>query len=68
VAASFTAPTFVTIIGDNSLQLVAMVDETDIANVKHGNPVSFAVDSYPSRDFPESWRALRRRQPSSPGW
>ncbi len=52
VAASFTAPTFVTIIGDNSLQLVAMVDETDIANVKHGNPVSFTVDSYPSRDFP----------------
>lgn len=52
VAASFTAPTFVTIIGNNSLQLVAMVDETDIANVKHGNPVSFTVDSYPSRDFP----------------
>jgi macrolide-specific efflux system membrane fusion protein len=52
VAASFTAPTFVTIIGDHSLQLVAMVDETDIANVKRGNPVSFTVDSYPSRDFP----------------
>jgi HlyD family secretion protein len=52
VAASFTAPTFVTIIGDNALQLVAMVDETDIANVKPGNPVSFTVDSYPSREFP----------------
>lgn len=52
VAASFTAPTFVTIIGDNALQLVAMVDETDIANVKPGNPVSFTVDSYTSRDFP----------------
>lgn len=52
VAASFTAPTFVTIIGDNALQLVAMVDETDIADVKRGNPVSFTVDSYPSRDFP----------------
>ena len=52
VAASFTAPTFVTIIGDNSLQLVAMVDETDSANVKRGNSVSFTVDSYPSRDFP----------------
>jgi HlyD family secretion protein len=51
VAAAFTAPTFVTIIRDNSLQLVAMVDETDIANVKHDNPVSFTVDSYPSRDF-----------------
>ena len=52
VAASFTAPTFVTIIGDNSLQLIAMVDETDIANVRRGNPVSFTVDSYPARDFP----------------
>ena len=52
VAASFTAPTFVTIIGDNALQLVAMVDETDIANVKPGNPTVFTVDSYPSRDFP----------------
>jgi HlyD family secretion protein len=52
VAASFTAPTFVTIIGDDALQLVAMVDETDIANVRSGNPVTFTVDSYPSRDFP----------------
>jgi len=52
VAASFTAPTFVTIIGDNSLELIAMVDEADIANVRHGNPGSFTVDSYPSHDFP----------------
>lgn len=52
VAAAFTAPTFVTIIGDNALQLVAMVDETDIANVRPVNPVVFTVDSYPSRDFP----------------
>ena len=51
VAASFTAPTFVTIIADNALQLVAMVDETDIANVRPGNPVTFTVDAYPSRDF-----------------
>jgi len=52
VAASFTAPTFVTIIGDDALQLVAMVDETDIANIRRGNPSSFTVDSYPARDFP----------------
>ncbi|HZU21282.1 MAG TPA: efflux RND transporter periplasmic adaptor subunit, partial [Terriglobales bacterium] len=51
VAASFTAPTFVTIIGDNAMQLVAMVDETDIAGVAPGNPVSFTVDAYPARDF-----------------
>jgi len=52
VAASFTAPTFVTIIGDHALELVAMVDETDIANVKPGNPVTFNVDAYPAHDFP----------------
>ncbi len=52
VAASFTAPTFVTIIGDHALQLVAMVDENDIANVRPGNPVAFTVDAYPSGDFP----------------
>lgn len=52
VAASFTSPTFVTIIADQALQLVAMVDETDIANVRTGNPVTFTVDSFSSRDFP----------------
>lgn len=52
VAASFTAPTFVTIIGDDALQLVAMVDETDIANVRPGDPATFTVDSYPAREFP----------------
>lgn len=51
VAASFTAPTFVTIIGDNALELVAMVDEADIANVRPENPASFTVDSYPSQEF-----------------
>jgi RND family efflux transporter MFP subunit len=52
VAASFAAPTFVTIIGEHALELVAMVDETDIANVKRRNPVTFTVDAYASRDFP----------------
>jgi RND family efflux transporter MFP subunit len=52
VAASFAAPTFVTIIGKNALQLVGMVDETDIAHVRRGNPVTFTVDAYPARDFP----------------
>ena len=51
VAASFAAPTFVTIIGQHALELVAMVDETDIANIRHGNPATFTVDAYPSRDF-----------------
>ena len=51
VAASFAAPTFVTIIEDNALELVAMVDETDISNVHVGDPVTFTVETYPSRDL-----------------
>jgi macrolide-specific efflux system membrane fusion protein len=51
VAASFTAPTFVTIIGDNALQLIALVDETDIGGVAPGNPVVFNVEAYPSQEF-----------------
>ncbi len=52
VAASFTAPTFVTIIGDHALQLVAMVDENDIATVQGNNVVTFIVDALPAREFP----------------
>jgi RND family efflux transporter MFP subunit len=52
VAASFAAPTFVTIIEDNALELVAMVDETDIANVRPDDTVNFTVEAYPSREMP----------------
>lgn len=51
VAASFAAPTFVTIVQDNALELVAMVDETDIANVKAAEQVTFTVEAYTSREF-----------------
>jgi RND family efflux transporter MFP subunit len=51
VAASFSAPTFVTIIEDNALELVAMVDETDIGSVRPSNPVMFTTETYPSREF-----------------
>jgi HlyD family secretion protein len=51
VAASFNAPTFVTIIEDNALELVAMVDETDIANIRASNAVTFSTETYPSREF-----------------
>lgn len=51
VAASFAAPTFVTIVQDNALELVAMVDETDIANVIAGERVTFSVEAYTSREF-----------------
>jgi RND family efflux transporter MFP subunit len=51
VAAAFSAPTFITIIADHALQLIAMVDETDIATVASGNPASFTVEAYPAREF-----------------
>jgi len=57
VAASFAAPTFVTIIEDNALELVAMVDETDIANVRPREEVRFTVEALPS----EEMRALVQR-------
>jgi macrolide-specific efflux system membrane fusion protein len=51
VATSFTAPTFVTIIGTDALQLVALVDETDIGSVTVGNPVTFTVEAWPAEEF-----------------
>lgn len=51
VAASFNTPTFATIIEDGALELIAMVDETDIGNVAVGNPVTFTVEAYPAKEF-----------------
>lgn len=51
VAASFNTPTFATIIEDGALELIAMVDETDIGNVAVGNPVAFTVESFPALEF-----------------
>jgi len=51
VAASFSTPTFATIIEDGALELIALVDETDIGNVALGNPVTFTVESFPALEF-----------------
>jgi len=51
VAASFTTPTFVTIIDGTALELVAMVDETDIGTVAPGNKVIFSVEAFPAEEF-----------------
>lgn len=51
VAASFTTPTFVTIIDGTALELVAMVDETDIGTVAPGNEVMFSVEAFPAEEF-----------------
>ena len=51
VAAAFATPTFVTIIGDHALQLVAMVDENDIASVKANDEATFIADALPAQEF-----------------
>ena len=51
VAASFETPTFATIIAEDALELVAMVDETDIGTVEIDNPVYFTVEAFPQREF-----------------
>jgi len=45
------APTFVTIIDLNRLQVDAYVDETDIGKVHVGQEATFSVDAFPDREF-----------------
>lgn len=51
VAASFAAPTFVTIIDLARLEVWAYVDETDIGRIQVGQSAIFTVDTYPDTDF-----------------
>lgn len=51
VAAAFTTPTFVTIIQPQALEMVAMVDEADIGQVRVGQRVTFTTETYPDRQF-----------------
>jgi RND family efflux transporter MFP subunit len=52
VAAGLSAPTFVTIINLDRLQVDAFVNETDIGKVKVGQDVTFTVDAYSDKEFP----------------
>ncbi|MCP4660058.1 MAG: efflux RND transporter periplasmic adaptor subunit [bacterium] len=51
VTASFAAPTFVTIIDLDRLEVRAFVDETDIGRVFVGQSATFTVDTYPEAEF-----------------
>jgi len=51
VAAGMQAPTFVTVIDLQRLQIDAYVDEVDIGKVEIGQRVAFTVDAFPSTDF-----------------
>jgi len=51
VAASLNAPTFVTIIDLDRLQVDAYVDEVDIGKIQTGLEAVFTVDAFPAREF-----------------
>ena len=51
VAASFAAPTFVTIVDLDRLEVQAYVDETDIGRIFVGQEAAFSVDTYPDAEF-----------------
>lgn len=50
-ASALNVPTFVTIVDLHRLEIYAYVDETDIGKIKPGLEATFAVDSFPDKDF-----------------
>jgi len=59
VAASFAAPTFVTIIDLDRLEVWAYVDETDIGRVEVGQSATFTVDTYTDTEFEGTVSAIQ---------
>ena len=51
VAAGLSAPTFITIIDLNKLEVNAYVDETDVGKIGVGQEALFTVDTFADRDF-----------------
>lgn len=58
VAANFAAPTFVTIVDLDRLEIQAYVDENDIGRVQIGQAVSVRADAYQGRALPGVVRAI----------
>jgi HlyD family secretion protein len=58
VAASFAAPTFVTIVDLDRLEVQSFVDETDIGKVKVGQRVTFRVDAFAGQELDGVVRAI----------
>lgn len=61
VAANFSAPTFVTILNLDRLEVLAYVDETDIGRIQVGQNASFTVDTYPNQEFKATINAIQPR-------
>ncbi|MEJ5284390.1 MAG: efflux RND transporter periplasmic adaptor subunit [Brevinematales bacterium] len=54
-----TTPLFIVASGLNELEIEALVDETEIGNVKVGLPVSFSVGAFPNKTFGGKVRQIR---------
>lgn len=61
VAASFAAPTFVTLLDPARLEVWAYVDETDIGRIRAGQAARFTVDTYGDEEFPGRITAVHPR-------
>jgi len=59
VAAGLSAPTFVTIVDLDRLEVLAYVDETDIGRVTPGQSATFTVDTYPDQRFDATVTAIQ---------
>jgi HlyD family secretion protein len=60
VASSFSTPNLFTVANDlTQMHVEAAVDETDIGQVKTGQPVEFTVSAFPSEIFKGSVRQIR---------
>ncbi|MDY6984180.1 MAG: efflux RND transporter periplasmic adaptor subunit, partial [Pseudomonadota bacterium] len=58
IAASFAAPTFLTLIDLGRLEIQAYVDEADIGRIAPGHAVRFGVDTWPGVDFAGTVRTI----------
>lgn len=61
VAASFAAPTFVTLVDLKRLEVWAYVDETDIGRIHVGQRATFTVDTYGDETFDGTVTAIYPR-------
>jgi HlyD family secretion protein len=60
VAANFSTPQLFLIANDlSNMQILALVDESDIGAIKTGQPVEFTVQAYPSETFSGTVQQVR---------
>ena len=60
VAANFSTPQLFLIANDlSAMQILALVDESDIGAIKPGQPVDFTVQAYPSQTFAGTVQQVR---------